>query len=124
MTDLDALAALAEAATPGPWTHDDESDYQGLVRIWRDIDPPPVMTMGRVHAADAAYIAAADPTTILALVERLRAAEAVCDRVLAMAAFYEWDAPANTSPSDGRWFGQPEAALQDAIDGWEATRGK
>jgi hypothetical protein len=103
MTDLDALATLAEAATPGPWKHDDESDYQGLVRIWRDIDPPPVMTMGRVHAADAAYIAAADPTTVKSLIARLHAAEAVCEAL-------------------SRLRDSSDPMVVAALDAWEATR--
>ena len=73
MTDLDALAALAEAATPGPWNHieNDVLAEHGRVVIYsRDMD-----------REDAAYIAAADPTRILALLAERDALLAEVDRL-------------------------------------------
>jgi hypothetical protein len=74
--DLDKLAELARAATPGPWEHgtgyeqsepgDFVSAAGGEVVVCEDQAPT---------AADAAFIAAANPAAVLALVERLRAAE-------------------------------------------------
>jgi hypothetical protein len=75
MADLDTLRMLAEEATPGKWERDGDfvRDTVGL-RIaecfanWKPDE--------RI-AADASYIAACDPQTILALLdenERLRAA--------------------------------------------------
>ena len=78
MTDLDIprLAALAEAATPGPWEMDDAEIFAangrciGSTALWDDAPN------ADQSIADAAYIAAADPTTILALIRRVQAAEA------------------------------------------------
>jgi hypothetical protein len=63
--DLDRLEALAKAARPGPWvspapgrvgTPDGKRTEIGIVR----------------RTADANYIAAADPQTVLQLVEQVR----------------------------------------------------
>lgn len=79
MTDLNLLrlAALAEAATPGPWKTaitDDTfvtSYHSDIAEMYGDYD-----TNYEIMEANAAYIAAADPTTILAMIRRLQAAEA------------------------------------------------
>jgi hypothetical protein len=81
MTDLtterlDALEALAKAATPGPW-YDDEGEVVCDAKDWPlvsriDADGT-VCTEGT--AADIAYIAAANPATMLALIARLREAK-------------------------------------------------
>jgi len=79
VTDLDLprLAALAEAATPGPWKTaitDDTfvtSYHSDIAEMYGDYD-----TDYEIMEANAAYIAAADPTTILAMIRRLQAAEA------------------------------------------------
>ena len=80
MTDLDLprLAALAEAATPGPWrTHLADDTAVIAIHRWEiagmrgDYD-----TDHESMEANAAYIAAADPTTTLALIRQLQAAEA------------------------------------------------
>ena len=79
--DLDAMEAVAQAATPGAWEHvrapfrdtaghsiKQESKVLALVG-WEREEP--------VRApADAAHIATFDPPTVLALIERLRTAEA------------------------------------------------
>jgi hypothetical protein len=74
------LRVLAEAATPGPWRHsgatvwaplnqDDPTDYSGEAVAF-------IPTLGdEFDADDAAWIAAADPTTILALIDRLQRVE-------------------------------------------------
>ena len=76
---IDNLARLAEAATPGPW----EATQEGLTHPdgW-EIDAPdgPVVSeccgyRGSVgKTADAEFIAAANPATILRLIEELRKA--------------------------------------------------
>ena len=72
MIEFDGLKRLAEAATPGPW---DVAVWTCGVRgceVKRDID-----RIGcDLHFPNAAYIAAANPATILALIARLEAAEA------------------------------------------------
>ena len=73
-TDTDNLRRLAEAATPGPWFVAERVTRSGLS----------IVEDGRVHGMfpvtaerhEAAYIAAANPVAILALLDRLRAAEA------------------------------------------------
>ena len=76
--DTDRLRALAEAATPGPW--EDVSNRYGydVSETWA-VEPvaPSVHNICHVTVGqrDAAYIAAADPQTVLALldeIERLR----------------------------------------------------
>lgn len=86
--DLDALQALAEAATPGPW-RECGHDRGGCscAQVWSTAVDFPVATafkndeeMGHAPIgqpeANAAYIAAANPAVILALIDRLRKAEA------------------------------------------------
>lgn len=61
----DDLKRLAEAATPGPWTSDgaDVQDrHRTVARIWGE-------------AADAEFIAAANPAAILALLAEFEAME-------------------------------------------------
>ena len=87
MTSDDELRRLAEAATPGPWfAHEakrsantkyrwvgrrhHQQNGSGVCRIIGDPGPPDRKD------ADAAYIAAANPAAILALLDRLRDAEA------------------------------------------------
>jgi len=88
--DLDALQAAAEAATPGPWW--DRSDEYGQSAPhygeygWSVPGCPAGETEDSPQGrADAAYIAAADPTTILALIRRVRDAEAERDKCAAAA---------------------------------------
>lgn len=92
--DLDELERLAKAATPGPW--EASSDEPGDVVIWgpreewlanignwarqhEEIDPDRAARqyVELRDAADAAFIAAANPQTVLALVERLRLLEGI-----------------------------------------------
>ena len=84
MTDYSELKRLAEAATPGPWRwlrfDEDEGAYHSL----RDeVDAPVVSafgvhTEGRIETDDsnAAYIVAASPSVILAILAELDALRA------------------------------------------------
>lgn len=108
--DLDAIAARAATATPGPWTaHDD-----GLV--WADRIGDPVS--GSVEQADAAFIAAArtDVERLLAEVRELRtrlgAAGMLADAVRTWAQDLE-----DTGPT--ALLAAPHAALYDE---WERHR--
>lgn len=67
--DLDAIEALAEAATPGTWTVKDTFSSAGE-RRWEWVGATRLM-------ADARYIAALSPDVALALVEAARALPAV-----------------------------------------------
>lgn len=72
--DLDALQAVAEAATPGRW-------YQNSGLIWGD-DNAIVLSVRGLTYVNAEHIAAFDPPTVLALIGRVRDAEAkpgACD---------------------------------------------
>lgn len=55
MTDLEALAKLAQEATPGPWVAGDADEQDTF--------------LSTISWADAAYIAAASPDVVLALVK-------------------------------------------------------
>ena len=78
---MTTLRQLAEAATPGPWAWDDDcvsEDYDTSQHApWlctENLDTA-VMT-GEIHvreSADASYIAAANPTAILALLDTIDA---------------------------------------------------
>lgn len=75
--DLDALEATARAATPGPWHRhphpldDQMSDIRGPIN-----DDYDVVVYAESEPSDAEHIAAFDPPTVLALIARLREAEA------------------------------------------------
>lgn len=75
MTTLDQLAALAAAATPGPWVQIDGTTTVDSM----DGDDRWPLADALGNAADAAYIAAADPATVQALVAVVRAAQAYRD---------------------------------------------
>lgn len=87
--DLHALAALAEAATPGPWTAEDGDGmpgYDGMANVYGapeemgTVDRPS-QRIARVtytqEDADAVYIAAASPDVVRELIERVIKAEAL-----------------------------------------------
>ena len=88
MSDLDALEARAEKATPGPYSVEGR-----LTVIGEPVGPFVVIggdsaAVAEVHddgapgeaEANAAYIAACDPQAILALIARVREAEARVER--------------------------------------------
>jgi hypothetical protein len=83
--DLDGLAALAQAATPGPWVVSLDGVYEAdmSARITRVSGNP------EVAHADAAFIAACDPDTILALVERAKDADRQRAAIAALADKWE-----------------------------------
>jgi hypothetical protein len=89
MSDLDALSALAEAATPGPWkarTHPE-------MRVWSKQDgreyryvafgskPDEEDGTGPLDRALADYIAAASPDVVLALIAEVRSLRKELDDV-------------------------------------------
>lgn len=61
-TELDALEAAAKAATPGPWEYDDADEDMAALGAENQ------------RVKDAAYIAAANPSTVLELIQELRQA--------------------------------------------------
>lgn len=74
--DLAALEALAEAATPGPWVVD-EDGYDLRVTLPPDGTPGVAIVCEGIHQgydegeADAAFIAAAHPGTVLWLIREV-----------------------------------------------------
>lgn len=84
MVDRKRLRELAMAATPGPWrTHSAGTSDDGVVRTIRDQSKMSrevaITTTGDVtderEAANTEFIAAANPQTILELLDALDAAE-------------------------------------------------
>lgn len=74
-TDLDALEAAARAATPGPWEHLAD---RGIISTVSTATEPKI-GLAICYGPNAAYIAAANPAAVLALIDevhRLRAAVA------------------------------------------------
>lgn len=73
MTNLDELARLAREATPGPWYSHEPSEQA----VWMDIKDRRYLIAATCHdlAGDgnAAYIAAANPETMLDLVGQCQA---------------------------------------------------
>lgn len=74
--DLDELERLAKAATPGPWYAGEKNRWQlhdgRFIRTSHDHSGTAMVVSG---GGDADFIAAANPETVLALVERVRALE-------------------------------------------------
>ena len=75
--DLDALEAVARAATPGPWTY--KPTILGLpnTTVMAGDDQLGYMGVGHFLAPNATHVATFDPPTVLALIAKLREAEAV-----------------------------------------------
>lgn len=90
---LEALRKLAEAATPGPWVEDIESIGQDCNHGQSYYCCGPYHQRGPEAEArsrsDAAYIAAANPTAILALLAELSALRAEVEALRADFETYE-----------------------------------
>ena len=78
--DHDELRRLAEAATAGPWGAVEYADHQWFIdlprrRAWAQLDDETIegnqYNASEQDKRDAHYIAAADPATILALLDSL-----------------------------------------------------
>lgn len=91
------LRKLAEAATPGPWESDDTTVSQHWSRPepWLDVVNDEIACMAYCYGGsvrpierpeDAAYIAAANPTAVLELLDRLEAAETALERTRTLVA--------------------------------------
>jgi hypothetical protein len=80
MIDLDPIEARANAATPGPWHADEDSEETGrgvtddAVEHWIFFATTPAPS-----EADAAHIAGMDPRTTLAVVNEARAGRLLAD---------------------------------------------
>lgn len=90
MSDIERLREIAAKATPGPWRKSLFEGDDGTPHIgdfgWTVYGCPAGETEDSEQGrADADYIAEADPSTVLALLDRLEAAEAAVERVRALA---------------------------------------
>lgn len=109
--DLTALRALAEKATPGPWTvrgHEviSEANLGTVQAPWiADVDGP---------FEDAQFIAAANPSVVLSLLDRLERAEAKAKR--------EAEANRMRKPSARAWNSIVERAERAEADAQEWQR--
>jgi hypothetical protein len=74
--DLDALQAAAEAATPGIWTTYKDGSEKLNNRCNVVESGCAMVAYGQLSDEDANFIAAANPAVVLALIDRLRKAEA------------------------------------------------
>lgn len=84
MIDLDELRKLAEAATPGPWHfHQDDGTALDIseVCIPRPEEDVDLSIASLLEDRDGAFIAAANPATVLALLDRVERAEAATERI-------------------------------------------
>lgn len=89
--DLDALEATARAATPGPWWQGREVRHESDLDVYSERDVSDTSHDIATHVwstADAEHIAAFDPTTVLALIARLREAEDDRDKHVALAGHF------------------------------------
>jgi len=91
--DLDKLEALARAATSGPWCLCiEDGKCWGVYQGSKDGDWSSMVDAERIVETDsgvyppdmptAAYIAACSPSTILALIERLRRLESAIEAIV------------------------------------------
>ena len=83
--DVTELRRLAEAATPGPWA---TAAFQLVIDVARRID---VGMCG--HRDDAAYIAAANPAVVLALLDAAAERDALAAKVERVRALHHEGAP-------------------------------
>ena len=103
MIDLDELERLAQEATPGPWEMGKSSimcrsclHLRGCYNIYQEADCTDVThPQAGLDQQDAAYIAAANPQTVLALIKRLREADAKASKLLFCSmSGHSWDSGA------------------------------
>ena len=97
MIDFDELKALCERATPGPWMHT-PGYYNDSGGQYDQIDSPVEIISGEwggPSGDNAAFIAAANPATVLALLS--------ANREMRKALEFYADEPAREFPNDGPW---------------------
>ena len=74
--NLDDLEATARAATPGPWLHYETAQADNVVTANGGILTGTIICGPTYEIRNAKFIAASDPPTVIALIERLERAEA------------------------------------------------
>ena len=81
-TDLGRLRELAEKATPGPWTADPQRP--GILRI--NDDPTCGILVGQ--RTNTSFIAAANPQTVLSLLDRIEVLKEQVENLIPIADVY------------------------------------
>lgn len=107
--DLDTLEATANAATPGPWIAGCPHPFTPGAQVklygpnWTPIRIEESSGRYVRPTRDAAYIATFDPPTALALIARVREAEAALERVWELHREGDWECgnPSHTNPEVG-----------------------
>lgn len=119
--DRARLRDLAGRATPGPWEMDLDGDLQGR-RPGMSPDPEMDPMVGVLERdEDTAFIAAADPSTVTALLDALDAAEFERDRALVTGAQHALRCLPRGTSRDSLRADRAEAAVQrvrDQAQGW------
>lgn len=88
--DLDALEKLADEATPGPWRHYSHGlpEFRNVEHLVESESPGVnegdglICVTNAPNNRDAAFIAAANPATIKALIAELKAGKAAVEELL------------------------------------------
>jgi hypothetical protein len=136
--DLDKLEALAKAATPGPWNDSggsiDDFDAECTMRIeWIANGIPKDGEKDAINANyrfDAAFIAAANPASILALIASARRDAEEIERLRARLTEQQADTAfllaraghaGSCSFAPGRWTGMSSNAIVSVAFGGEQT---
>jgi len=124
MTDYDELARKAREATPGEWAADHKNIYLGVIEredpdddtsFWESAHR--IYDEGGHSEADAAYIAAASPDVILALLEERKVLREVATAAREFMGHETPDMP------DDEW--DPMARiLWDAMERYDALQGR
>ncbi len=88
------LRAKAEVATPGPWEHFRDPDYERDAVV-RDSDENELLELGLSEnmEADAAFIAATNPATVLALLDRIVTLTALAGEACGLAMSFDVHGP-------------------------------
>jgi hypothetical protein len=79
--DLDALEATARAATPAPWAYNPTILGLPSTTVMAESKQLGYVAIGQFREQDATHVAAFDPPTVLALIARLREAEAAIEAI-------------------------------------------
>lgn len=80
MTDLKRLRELAVAATPGPWFYSYDGSSTWTIGQTEDPQAFPIANIWR-KTNDVNFIAACDPQTILAMIERIEKYENALNKI-------------------------------------------
>lgn len=81
MIDIKELRRLAEAATPGPWRYREDDDEHAAAVAHEHGWVDAILPSGEQENKDAEYIASANPSAILSLLDHIEQQEAEIARL-------------------------------------------